>query len=68
MDRYKLSPGKVERVEIKDPDKDVIEITKQILDQHDQILKMNSELLLLLSRPPIIIHPDDKDVWKEEDK
>jgi hypothetical protein len=38
------------------PDKSLIELTGRILDQHDQILKINARLLQALSGSAIIIN------------
>ena len=49
----------IEHLEIIGPNKDVIEMTKIILRQHDEIIKINSILSSMLANPIMYI-PRDK--------
>ncbi|MFX0212228.1 MAG: hypothetical protein ACFFDT_40015 [Candidatus Hodarchaeota archaeon] len=49
----------IDRPEIIGPNKDVVEMTKTILRQHEEIIKINSILAAMLANPIMYI-PEDK--------
>lgn len=47
----------MEKPEVLHPDKDALELVKMILQQHDQIIQINSDLMKVLSKPVMYMAP-----------
>jgi hypothetical protein len=53
-----MEPGKISKLDVLPPSKDLIDLVKEIMNQNGRILDINLELLKTLRAPTFIIKPD----------
>ena len=50
----------MQQIEVVKPNKDILDVTKEIISQNRMILEMNTKLLLVLSTPVIFMNDEVK--------